>query len=498
MRAGRVLRAVSPRLSPRLSVAIVGSGPSGCYAAAAAARTFPAASVDVLEALPTPFGLVRYGVAPDHAHAKIVSNQFSELLGRRDVGPDGVDRAPVCWLGNVQIGKAIALGELQELYDVVILAAGAERERDLDHLVSPSGSAATVLSARKIVSWYNGHPVVAPCVPKNFLQRSAGRMVIIGNGNVALDVARILLSDVDRLAATDLAPEALEELRRSPIREVIVVGRRGPAQAKWTAKEFREVATKLPGVSCSAQPDETVLTAVDEEELRDPSMRSARRCYDILKSTVLASEGLVSAKTLNFRFLLTPRIIDERGISFQRSILSGPALHQRATVCDTSELEEIETDLISYSIGYSVDIDSVGARGLLELNPTTGGIQNIDGRVAGASRLYVTGWMKRGSSGIIGTNKWCAEETLRTIAMDVGAGSLGLSLSTESLSLNRRESRQELLALLRHRGVPVVDWGGWLNIDSVEKRAGATVNRPRIKLTTVDQLLEAALHSGGC
>ncbi|KAJ6371014.1 hypothetical protein OIU77_001511 [Salix suchowensis] len=438
------------------------------------------AEVDIIDRLPTPFGLVRSGVAPDHPETKIVMNQFSKAAQHERCS----------FFGNVTLGSSVSLSELRELYHVVVLAYGAESDRALG---IPGEYLSGIHSAREFVWWYNGHPDGKNLSPD---LKSTDTAVILGQGNVALDVARILLQSTSVLATTDIASHALEALEQSSIRKVYLVGRRGPAQAACTAKELREILgikdlyIHINEVDLHKSPE-------DEEVLKNN--RIHRRVYELLSKAATSAPSHPSSNQheLHFVFFRKPdRFLDSgegsgrvAGVHFEKTILKAVGPGKQIAV-GTGSYEDLDCGLVLKSIGYkSVSVDG------LPFDHEKGVVPNIKGRVLVETSgdptqlekgLYVCGWLKRGPTGIIATNLYCAEETVASISEDVHQGEIAPA------STLPKPGRQGLLQLLDNRDVRAVPFSAWEKIDSEERRLGNLRSKPREKLTTYENLLKVA------
>ena len=447
---------------PGIEVAIVGSGPSGFFAAEALFKAGIGAAVHMFDRLPTPYGLVRSGVAPDHQHIKQVARVF-----------EGVARNPLfSFLGNIEIGKDITLEALRHRYDAVVLAYGAAEGAPLD---IPGATLAQSLTAPQFVGWYNGHPDYTD-LPIQFDHDTA---VIVGHGNVAIDIARVLLSDHDRLAKTDIADHALEALRESQIRVVHLVGRRGPLQASFTTAELRELLG-LGGVR--AQVDAKVLEFTEGEMARieHPANAIIQRNVRALQEAASRVSDTVNARELHLTFLMTPTGIvgpdRVRRIDFVRNRLSGPAENQKAVATDESC--SISAGLVISSIGFRGrqlgDVPFDGERGVVR--NASGRV--IDASLEGAAPLYVTGWIKRGPTGVIGTNRADAVETVQCLLEDFRDGRLSVRQSKHGLNFVYPAIS--------------VDFAGWSRIDEAERAAGSRSGRPRQKFVDIDLMLKVA------
>ncbi|XP_034700723.1 NADPH:adrenodoxin oxidoreductase, mitochondrial isoform X1 [Vitis riparia] len=475
-------RSFSSLSSNPLRVCVVGSGPAGFYTAEKMLKAHQGAEIDIVDRLPTPFGLVRSGVAPDHPETKIVVNQFSRVAQN--------DRCS--FIGNVTLGSSISLSELRELYHVVVLAYGAESDRVLG---IPGEDFAGIHSAREFVWWYNGHPDCKNLDPD---LKSTDTAVILGQGNVALDVARILLRPTMELAKTDIASHALAALEESSIRKVYLVGRRGPVQAACTAKELREILG-IKDLNVHIQESDLLKSPADEEELKNN--RIQRRVYELL-SKAASGPSLTSSdqRELHFVFFRKPdRFLDSgdrnghvAGVRCEKTILKESVGSGKQIAVGTGQFEDLECGIVLKSIGYK----SVPINGL-PFDHHKGIVPNIQGRVLSNTTgnptlveegLYVCGWLKRGPTGIIATNLYCAEETVASISEDLEQGKLP---STSSLP---KPGREGLLQLLAERNVRVLSFSTWEKIDSEEKRLGSLRNKPREKLTTREELLKVTME----
>ncbi|XXG56736.1 hypothetical protein AAC387_Pa03g4072 [Persea americana] len=459
-----------------LHVCIVGSGPAGFYTAEKMLKAHKGAEVDVIDRLPTPFGLVRSGVAPDHPETKIVTNQFSRVaLNER-----------CSFIGNVSLGTSVSLSELREIYHVVVLAYGAESDRVLG---VPGEDLAGIYSAREFVWWYNGHPDCNKLAPD---LKSTDTVVVLGQGNVALDVARILLRSTSELATTDIANHALLALEESTIRRVFLVGRRGPVQAACTAKELREILG-IKDIYIHIEEADLIKSSADEVELKNS--RSQKRVYELLSkaATSQQSNPIPGQRELHFvffkkpeRFLHSDFSSNVSGVRFEKTYLKENCLSGKQSAVGTGQFEDLNCGMVLKSIGYK----SVPINGL-PFDHQKGGVPNIQGRVLSDKSehailekgLYVTGWLKRGPTGIIGTNLFCAEETVASISEDLEQGMLTSTL---------KPGRDGLLQLLRDKGIRYIPFSGWKKIDLHERSDGSLRNKPREKITSWDELLNVA------
>jgi ferredoxin/flavodoxin---NADP+ reductase len=451
-------------MSGPLRIAVVGSGPAGFYAAGALLDAEASVEVDMIERLPTPWGLVRLGVAPDHPKLKTVSRAFERIALKPGFR----------FFGNVEVGRDLSPGDLTRLYDAVVYAFGAQTDRRLG---IPGEDLPGSWSATELVAWYNGHPDFQELE----FDLSVERAVVIGNGNVALDVARMLALTPEELAPTDTTDPAIEAIGASAIREIVVVGRRGPAQASWTTQELKELG-ELAGADVVVDPAELELDPSSEASLEHDT--NSQRNMEVLKGFA-AREPTGTAVTVRLRFLVSPFAIhgDNRvqAIELVRNTLEEQG--GRLVSVPTGEHETLECGLVFRSVGYR-------GVGLPELpfDERQGTIRNQLGRVVDAdgnhvAATYCTGWIKRGPTGIIGTNKKDATETVAQLLEDLQEGRVS----------HREEATADAVeTLLAQREVRAVMYPGWTSIDELERTAGEKLGRPRVKLRTWDELLEAA------
>jgi ferredoxin/flavodoxin---NADP+ reductase len=448
-----------------LRVAVVGSGPAGFYAAATLLASDRVSEVDVIERLPTPWGLVRLGVAPDHPNIKAVSRAFEKtatLPGFR-------------FLGNVEVGRDLTHDELGSLYDAVVYAYGAQADRRLG---IPGEDLPGSWAATELVAWYNGHPDFQDLV----FDLSPARVVVVGNGNVALDVARMLALTEEELAPTDTTDAAIAAIVGSGIEEIVVVGRRGPVQAAWTPPELAELG-EMAGADVVLDPEELELDAVSASEL-EAADHIVKRNFEVLTDFAgRTPAGKPRRVVLRFRTSPTAILGGDRveGIELVRNALE-PDGRGSVRAVPTEEREELACGAVFRSVGY---------RGLelggLPFEEGTATLRNDGGRVLrdGGSPLpgvYCAGWIKRGPTGVIGTNKKDAAETVALLLEDAEAGLIGGSDAAAA----------DVDALLAERGVEVVTQAGWEAIDAAERARGEPQGRPRVKLTTWGELLAEA------
>ncbi len=440
-----------------LRVAIIGSGPAGFYAADALLRSDdPPVEVDLIDRLPTPWGLVRLGVAPDHENIKAVSRAFEKIAAKPGFR----------FFGNVEVGSTVSHAELAGAYDAVVYTVGAQTDRRLG---IPGEDLPGSWAATEFVAWYNGHPDFQDRV----FDLSHERVVVIGNGNVAIDCARMLALTANELAPTDTTHEAIDAINGAGVREILMLGRRGPVQAAFTPPELKELG-ELAGADVIVDPDDLRLDAASERELEADRVRAHRNFELLQEYAARAPEG--KPRRIVLRFFVSPLAIlgEERVEAVEIGRNELVEKDGRIVARPTGETEIIPAGLVLRSVGYK----GVSLPGV-PFDERSGTIPNDRGRVEGAERTYVAGWIKRGPSGVIGTNKKDATETVELLLEDARAGQLACVDSTQSLE-----------ALLDERGVQYVTYDGWQAIDAAERGAGEPLGRPRVKLTTWEKLLE--------
>jgi NADPH-dependent glutamate synthase beta subunit-like oxidoreductase len=438
-----------------ISVAIIGAGPAGFYTAEALLDKTDNVRIDIIERLPTPFGLIRAGVAPDHQSTKQVAKKF-ERTALQDL---------VHFYGNIDVGEAVSLDELRQFYDAVVLAVGAGLDRPLgipgEHLSGVYGSAS-------FVGWYNGHPDFRALDPR-LETRTA---VVIGNGNVALDVARVLVKSEAEMATSDLPDYAGRAIRAADIQDVYIVGRRGAADAKFTSVELREIgnlAECAPVVDAGDLFDRVECTNDRERRLREKNLA-------ILRAFAACPSG-TKPKRLRFRFHLAP--VEIEGGTAVEAVRFERTRSQGSRVVGTGVFERIACGLVVAAVGYrSSPISRVpfdADRGLFPSN---------DGRVS--QGLYTVGWAKRGPTGVIASNRpdgnLCAEQ----IIADVGRRGCEVG----------KPGRAAFERCLLARGVRTITFEDWQKIDAAEL-AGAVKPAPRRKFTTLGEMLELLGERGG-
>jgi ferredoxin/flavodoxin---NADP+ reductase len=446
-------------------VAIVGSGPSGYFAAASLLKLVDTCDdfdvhVDMLEMLPTPWGLVRSGVAPDHPKIKSISAQFQATA----------NHPRFRFFGNIAVGKDVHPAELAARYDAVIYAVGAQSDKPLR---IPGEDLVGSVAAGQLVGWYNAHPHFQQTTP----DLSGARAIVIGNGNVALDVARILVTDPGELRRTDIADHALEVLAIRGVEEVVIVGRRGPLQATFTTLELRELGDLkgLKGVDVIVDP-------IDLADISDVNAESAgktvRQNIRVLRNYA-TREPTPGNRRIVFRFCTSP--IELRGDGRVEAVLLGRSElvdepSGRVVARDTGARELLNAHFVVRAAGYR----GVPIAGL-PFDENTGTIPHIDGRIEGGRNEYVVGWIKRGPTGVIGSNKKDSQRTVDTLVSDLTATYFGGRGS---------DYPGELADWLASRQPRLVTGEHWHLLDSHERAAGEAQGRPRVKLASVDDMLQ--------
>jgi ferredoxin/flavodoxin---NADP+ reductase len=454
-----------------LRVAVIGAGPAGFYACEHILKHEVTAEVDLFDRLPTPYGLVRGGVAPDHPKIKSVTRVYDKTAAREGFR----------FFGNVKLGEDVSAEDLERHYHAIFYTFGAETDR---HLGIPGEDLPGSHAATAFVGWYNAHPDYAD----QSFDLSCERAVVIGNGNVATDVARMLALTEEELRETDTADHAIEVLAGNPIREIVILGRRGPVQAAFTNPELRELG-EMKDADIVVDPAELELDELSRAYLEsDDADITTRKNVEIL--TEFSQRPLEGKpRRIVLRFLSSPIELQGDGrlekLTIGRNELVEKDGSLRAN--DTGDREEMECGLLLRSVGYTgVPVEGIA------FDERRGTILNEGGRVleaeGGARRLghYTSGWIKRGPSGVIGTNKKCAQETVDALIEDVESGSLGRPESPDPAAIEE---------LLRDRGVDFVSYPGWQAIDAAETARGEPQVRPRVKFVRVEEMLEAARDS---
>jgi ferredoxin--NADP+ reductase len=460
-----------------IRIAVIGSGPAGFYTAGHLLKDGPEnLEVDMIERLPTPWGLVRSGVAPDHPKIKSVTRVYEKTAAHPRFR----------FFGNVEFGRDVSRDELVEHYHCVVYATGSPADRPLG---IPGEDLEGSHPATDFVGWYNGHPDYCD----HDFDLSADRAVVIGNGNVALDVARMLTLTHDELAVTDIADHALEVLDASNVREIVVVGRRGPAQAAFTNPELLELG-ELADADVIVDAEELERALAVEDPNMDPT---SERNVSVLRDYA-GRAPMGRSKRVILRFLLSPTelIGDENGV--RRIVMARNALQAgkdgRLQAEPTGETEELDAGLVMRAIGYrGIALPGVPFDDRSATIPNEGGrVVTFDGAPAGTSEAassrvlpgeYAVGWIKRGPSGVIGTNKKDAQQTVDALLEDLAADKHLDPTEPDSDAIER---------LLAERVPALVTYEGWSEIDRHEQALGEPHGRPRVKLTRIDELLRVA------
>lgn len=444
-----------------LRVAVVGSGPAGLYTAEAIVKQHPSAQVDVLDRLPTPYGLVRYGVAPDHPSIKSIARYLQRVL----------EHPGVRFLGCVQFGRDVTRDDLLDCYDAVVYATGAMVDRRLG---IPGEDLPGSVAATDFVNWYCGHPDAAD----HTFNLEAKSVAVLGVGNVAVDVVRILARRAEELSTTDIPDPVLSALAESSVREISMIGRRGPAHAKFTTKELRELG-RLPSATVRIDPADLELDPASAELAE--SDRRVRGNMKVMREWMTSADSAAEAagadRHIEVRFWRRPvEILGEGRVEELR--LERTALDEDGRVVGTGEYETIPVGMVLRSVGYqSVPLPGVPFDDRAKVVPNEAGrVRTPDGEVC--EREYVSGWLKRGPTGVIGTNKSDAAETVASLLEDVTPGG--------------RPGATELLA---SSNVDVVSYDRWLAIDAEEVKLARSLGRgERVKLAGWDAL-RAVLRS---
>jgi ferredoxin--NADP+ reductase len=450
-----------------LRVAVIGSGPSGFYATEALLKSEHTISVDMFERLPAPYGLVRSGVAPDHPKLKQAIEVYDEIA----------QAAGYRYLGNVTVGRDVSVEELMQTHHALIFCCGAETDRRLG---IPGEDLPGSHTATEFVAWYNGHPDYQD----RHFDLSQRVAVVIGQGNVAADVCRILCKTVAELKNTDITANALAALANSNITDVYMIGRRGPAQAKFTHLELRELG-RMDDCEPVVAAEDLALNEASEIELRDKSARTNRKNMETLQGFV-DQGSLGRNRRLHFHFLESP--VEIRGDSrvqsmvIEKNRLDGEAFKQSAR--GTGETYELPCGLVFRSIGYK----GIAIPGV-PFDERNGVIPNQKGRVVDEDGnrvlgVYTAGWIKRGPTGIIGTNRADAVETVNTLLQELA-----------QLDSQAKPGAEAVEELLRQRGVKVIDYSGWKRIDAVEVERGAAEEKPREKIVSIEEMLAIAARA---
>ena len=451
-----------------LRVAIIGAGPTGFYTADHLLRDARVVEVDLFDRLPTPFGLVRLGVAPDHQKIKFVTNAFDKVAANPRFR----------FYGGVEFGKDVTLADLKAHYHQIVYCTGAQTDRRMG---IPGEDLSGSHPATEFVAWYNGHPDYRDCT----FDLTQERVAVVGVGSVAVDVVRILCRTPEELATTDIADYALEALRKSRVREVYLLGRRGPAQAAFTNPEVRELG-ELADADVSARPEEVELDPLSRAAVERGQDRATQKKVEILKEYA-RRPAAGKSRRLTLRFMVSPveligdgagNVAALRLVRNELSATSTGALQPRAT----GHFENLPVGLVFRSVGYrGVPLPGV------PFNESWGVILNDKGRVLDSDTKqpivgeYAAGWIKRGPTGVIGTNKPDAAETVECMFEDLASGAI----------LEPAHPAAAAEALVRQRQPSYFSYADWLKLDAIEVERGRAQGRPRVKLTTIDEMLAA-------
>ncbi len=456
----------APETLPQpLRVAIIGSGPAAFYVAERLLKVVEGGvSIDMFERLPAPFGLVRYGVAPDHQKIKQVVRVFDRVAQNESFR----------FFGNVEYGKHVELEDIRRHYHQVCFATGAQTDRELG---IPGEDLERSHPATEFVAWYNGHPDFRHCR----FDLSAERVAVVGVGNVAVDVARILCRTPDELARTDIADYALEALRESKVREVIMLGRRGPAQAAFTNPEVRELG-QLEGADALAMANEVALDPLSQRMVGGTADRDLTRKLEILQH-IAATPPQGKPRRLILRFLVSPAALLDDGAGG----VGGMRVVRNRLEQDGDRLRAVGTD-IHQDLPVDMVFRSVGYRGVplagVPFDDRRGIVPNDGGRVTGHDGnhlpgMYVCGWIKRGPSGVIGTNKPDGKATADAMIEDAATGHAFTPSAADPASA---------ASLIGERQPQVIDYHDWQLLDAIEVERGELAGRPRVKFTDLESM----------
>lgn len=442
-----------------LRVALIGAGPAGIYAADILSKAGLEVSIDLYERLPAPFGLVRYGVAPDHPRIKQIIVALQKILARGDIR----------LIGNVDVGTDVTMEELRQHYDAVIISTGADKDAPLP---IPGIDLPGSYGAADFVSWYDGHPDVPRTWPLE-----AQSVAVLGVGNVALDVARILAKHVEDLMPTEVPENVVEGLRQSPVTDVHVFGRRGPAQVKFTPLELRELG-KVPDVDVIVYEED-----FEFDEGSEAAIRSTNQTKQVVKTltdwTLRDPEELTASRRIHLHFLHRPVEIlgtdRVEGIRTERTELVGDG-----TARGTGVFVDTPVQAVYRAVGYfSSPLDGVAFDDVAGVIPNDEGrVMDEDGEIV--TGLYATGWIKRGPVGLIGSTKSDAQQTIGHLVADVEAGRVTPGTAPAD--------PDALVAALEERGVPTTSWSGWELLDAYERSLGEAEGRERVKVVPRDEM----------
>lgn len=439
-----------------LRVAVIGSGPSGIYTAEALLKQADLpVSVDIYDRVPTPYGLVRYGVAPDHLTIKSVTKGFEKTLSDPRVR----------FLGNVEFGRDLTHAEAKAHYDAIVYTVGASSDRRLG---IPGEDLRGSMSATEFVAWYNGHPDAA----ERELLLNASGVAVVGVGNVALDVARILVKTPQELHSSDIAPHALPVLEESRVKDVWILGRRGPAQAAFTTKELREFG-ELEVTDPVVDSAEIALTEDEEAAITD---NVKKKNVEVLRDFAARSRA-GKERRVHLRFLVSPvEILDDGQGQVAGLRIEKNRLDEQGNAVGTGTYETLPVQMVLRSVGYrGVALPDV------PFDERRGVIPNEEGRVQGRTGEYTAGWIKRGPSGVVGTNRKCASDTVALLLADAQAGHLPLTPDTSPAAVD---------ALLKGKGIDVYTFADWQALDAHEQAQGQAEGRPRHKVVQRAEMLK--------
>ena len=433
-------------------IAIIGSGPAGYYTAEAAQKRWgDDVAIDIFDLLPVPYGLIRFGVAPDHQSIKGVSRRYEKTALNENVH----------FIGNVKVGEHVSIPELQSMYDAVVLATGAPNDRELD---LPGKELSNIFGSAAVVGWYNGHPQFADLAP----DLSGQHAVVIGMGNVALDIARILAKTEAEFEGADIVSHALETLLASNIKAITILGRRGPHQIMMTPKELGELAALE---RASPRVDRDDLPEEDEDMLLEPGLRKS---VTHLRSFAAIPESLHAEKPIEIHFDMFASPAGFEGDGKVQRVLVERTEVQQGRAVGTGETYTVPADIVVSCIGYrSSPIPDV------PFDERAGKFANDEGRILPG--IYCVGWARRGPSGTIGTNRPDGYSVVEKIAEDIDAGTLGRA---------DKKGREGFDAIAAQRGLDVVTFRDWKKIEEAEE-AAARDGAPREKFVDIESMIRA-------
>ena len=424
------------------SVVIIGSGPGGFYAAESISKKLNS-DIDIIDRLPTPFGLIRGGVAPDHQTTKKISATYTRTAKKDQI----------CFFGNIEIGKDISLEEVRKIYDVVILATGSELDNKLE---IGGANLKGVYGSAQFVGWYNGHPDYVNLEP----DLNTENVVVIGNGNVAIDIVRVLSKNLEEMTESDIPEYALNSINQSPIKNLYMVGRRGPVQAKFTNVELREMSNLK---NCLPVVNNLDLSDKLEEDFSDRDKRLIQKNLETLKN-FSSIEKKNKEKKLNFIFFHKPiEIIGNEkveSVKFEKMKLEGNELK------NTGEIAQINCGLVITAIGYK-------PKDIPGLQISDGIVENKNGKID--TGFYAVGWIRRGPTGVIGTNK--------------ADGELVADLISKEFKIQNKDGRKSLIKIIKSKNLTATSFEDWEKIDSYEKK-NAIDFAPRRKILSIKEMLK--------